>query len=364
MVKNIHIEGEISSNWGEIVSDLSAANDAIIYVNSGGGSVTEGFAMADAIRRHAQNNKVEIIGTGIVASIATMILLAASKGNRKMTANSFFMIHNPSVHLAGEASNLRQMADTLDAMKVRLSENYLAAIKSNDKLINESEEDTRTQIAKWMDSEKWFSASEALQVGLIDEVIEAADYAIASVKNNLTSYKNTPKEIMAKIDITTEEKTMFQKFLSFLGFAAKEETAAVETNLQTIETVENMTDEEMIAILKDKGYDIEKEIEMTEEEMLAHLATNGKKMTKESPIVEVVAETAEAKLTAQVKAQNEEIARLKLQNKAPKATVTVGVEVQAENLTKKERALNRLVKNDEAKFSAIANSISDKMNGK
>ena len=86
MAKNINIEGEIYGyNWGALVSELTDVKDATIYVNSGGGSVTEGFALHDAIKRVSENANIEIIGTGIVASIATIVLLAAKKGNRKMT---------------------------------------------------------------------------------------------------------------------------------------------------------------------------------------------------------------------------------------------------------------------------------------
>jgi len=359
MAKDIHIEGEISTNWGNIVSDLAAAKDATIYVNSGGGSVTEGFAMADAIRRHSATHTVDLIGTGVVASIATMVLLAGKKGHRKMTANSFLMIHNPTVQVGGDASVLRGYADTLESMTDRLVQNYYDAIASNGKLINDSEQETKAQIQAWMASETWFTAQQALEAGFIDAVVEASDYDIPTVKNYCKGYTNTPKSILEDMEHTKEERTLFQKFLDF--FRA-EKAPISESNT----TVENMTDEQMIEALKAKGYSVEvEETEMTEEEMVAALAASGMKVTKAPPAAEDKMEgkaevkteaenKAEEKFKAELQAKNEEIARLKLANKSPK------IENKAEPVkgeTPRERAMNQFVAENKGKLEAIAQKI-------
>jgi ATP-dependent protease ClpP protease subunit len=356
MGKDIHIEGEISTNWGNIVSDLAAAKDATIYVNSGGGSVTEGFAMADAIRRHSANNTVDIIGTGVVASIATMILLAAKKGHRKMTANSFLMIHNPTVQVGGDASVLRGYADTLESMTARLVQNYYDAIASNGKLINDSEQETKAQIQVWMESETWFTAQQALEAGFIDAVVEASDYDIVTVKNYCKGYTNTPNAILEDMEHTKEERTLFQKFLDF--FRA-EKAPISESNT----TVENMTNEQMVEALVAAGYSVEKEpIEeekvLTEEEMVAALEATGMKV-KKAPAAEVVVEEkvetkAENKMQNELQAMREEIARLKLGNKAPKAEAKTET---AKGETRREQVMNQFIADNQDKLKAIAQKI-------
>jgi ATP-dependent Clp endopeptidase proteolytic subunit ClpP len=356
MAKDIHIEGEISTNWGNIISDLAAAKDATIYVNSGGGSVTEGFAMADAIRRHSATHTVDLIGTGVVASIATMVLLAGKKGHRKMTANSFMMIHNPTVQVGGDASVLRGYADTLESMTAKIVQCYFDVIVSNSKLINNSETETKAQIAKWMDAETWFTAQQALEAGLIDAVVEASDYDTATIKNYCKAY-TIPQSILNDMEHTKEERTLFQKFLDF--FRA-EKAPISESNT----TVENMTNEQMIEALVAAGYAVEKEpIEeekvMTEEEMVAAIEATGMKVKKpEAMVEEKVEEKVEVKAENNIKnelqAMKEELARLKLANKAPK------IENKAEPVkgeTRREQAMNQFVAENKGKLEAIAQKI-------
>lgn len=356
MAKDIHIEGEISTNWGNIISDLAAAKDATIYVNSGGGSVTEGFAMADAIRRHSASHTVDLIGTGVVASIATMVLLSGKKGHRKMTANSFMMIHNPTVQVGGDASVLRGYADTLESMTAKIVQCYFDVIASNSKLINNSETETKAQIAKWMDAETWFTAQQALEAGLIDAVVEASDYDTATIKNYCKAY-TIPQSILNDMEHTKEERTLFQKFLDF--FRA-EKAPILESNT----TVENMTNEEMIEKLVAAGYAVEKEpIEeekvLTEEEMVAAVEATGMKVKKpEAMVEEKVEEKVEVKAENNIKNElqtlKEELARLKLANKSPK------IENKAEPVkgeTRREQAMNQFVAENKGKLEAIAQKI-------
>ena len=69
----------------------SDVTDIHVYINSGGGSVTEGWAIYDKLK--ASGKTVTTIGEGIVGSIATVIYMAGSV--RKLHENSKFFIHNP-----------------------------------------------------------------------------------------------------------------------------------------------------------------------------------------------------------------------------------------------------------------------------
>lgn len=363
------INGEIDANWGEnlryVDYDLQNAKDVKIYLNSGGGSVTEGFAIADRLRRHAQNNNVAVIASGLCASIATMIHAAGSKGSRKMTANSFYMIHNTSVFAEGGSNDLRSLADTLDTMSNRIAENYVDVIESNGKLINGSREETKAQVIAWMDKETWFSAQKALEVGLIDGIETAETYitpdTAQAIKNQIRNCVNVPAELMQEIDnnITAEEKTMFQKFLAFLGFAPKAEYDTDKEKPEDITNNENqteMTTEEMIEKVKQAGYTVEKkEEEMTEEEMVAAIEAAGMKVTKEEK------PEVENKVEAKIKALEEELARQKQEYKKPK--VTAQKTEQQESLTRRERALKEFAAKNEQMLENAAKSIKTKLNG-
>lgn len=367
------INGEIDAFYGEnlryIDYDLQEAKDVKIYLNSGGGQVTEGFAIADRLRRHSANNNVSVTVCGLCASIATMIHAAGSTGQRKMTANSFYMIHNTAVFAEGGSKTLRSLADTLDTMSNRIAENYVDVIESNGKLINGSREQTKAQVLVWMDKETWFSAEQALEVGLIDGIEKASTYitpeSAPGIKNQIRNCVNVPTELMQELNnnITAEEQTFFKKFLAFLGFAPKPsvtEDKPEETIQNNIQNVEEMTEEKMIEALKAAGYKVEieapeeevmvEEKVMTEEEMVAALEAKGMKVKKSD---------AEA-TTDEIKALKEEIARMKQGEK--KVQVSAKVETN-ENLSRRDSALRKFADKNEAMLNNAAKSIKGKLNG-
>ncbi|MFO0204348.1 MAG: ATP-dependent Clp protease proteolytic subunit, partial [Alphaproteobacteria bacterium] len=306
---------------------------------------------------------------GLCASIATMIHAAGTTGSRKMTANSFYMIHNTAVFAEGGSKTLRSLADTLDTMSNRIAENYVDVIESNGKLINGSREQTKAQVLVWMDKETWFSAEQALEAGLIDGIEKASTYitpeSAPGLKNQIRNCVNVPTELMQELNnnITAEEQTFFKKFLAFLGFAPKPsvtEDKPEETIQNNIQNVEEMTEEKMIEALKAAGYKVEIEAPeeevmveekiMTEEEMVAALEAKGMKVKKSD---------AEA-TTDEIKALKEEIARMKQGEK--KVQVSAKVETN-ENLSRRDSALRKFADKNEAMLNNAAKSIKGKLNG-
>jgi ATP-dependent protease ClpP protease subunit len=369
------IDGEIDSFWGQNLKyldlDLQGAKDVKILLNSSGGQVTEGNAIADRLRYHGQNNNVEIVVCGLCASIATMIHAAGSKGSRKMTANSFYMIHNTAVVAMGGSSELRNLADTLDTMTNVIAENYVDVIESNSKLINGSREETKTMILAYMAKETWFSAQQALEIGLIDAIEDFKAYITPEsapvIKNQIRNCTNVPSELMNELNnnITAEEKTLFQKFLAFCGFAPKSEYHTEEKKpdqqIDNLENPEKMTDEQMIEALKAAGYKVEieapeeeevvtEETVMTEEEMMAALEAKGMKVKK--PETEAV--------TNEIKQLREEIARIK---QGERKTQVVAKTETTENLTRRERALKEFTAKNAKMLDNAAKSIKVKLNG-
>lgn len=137
------------------VDQLNATKGALtVRVNSGGGSVFEGLAIYNAIRRRGQ---VTIKVDGLAASIASLIVMAGSRV--EMASNALLMIHNPWSGASGDSGDLRKQADLLDKAKGAMIEAYSA--KSGK---------TAEEISAIMDAETWFTAEEAQQHNLIDGI--------------------------------------------------------------------------------------------------------------------------------------------------------------------------------------------------
>lgn len=142
----------------EFIEQIGAVTTSKINLrlNSPGGSVFEGIAIANAIRQHPAN--VTVYVDSVAASIASVIALAGDR--LVMMPQSQLMVHNASGACYGDASEMTKMADLLDKQSRNIAEAYA--------------QHTGRPLAEWqqfMDAETWFSAEEALAVGLADEVV-------------------------------------------------------------------------------------------------------------------------------------------------------------------------------------------------
>jgi ATP-dependent Clp endopeptidase proteolytic subunit ClpP len=159
---DLYLYGEVGG-WGasasEFIAELASRKDQHInlHIHSPGGSVFEGHAIFNALRNHPGG--VTTMVDGIAASMASVIAMAGKPV--KIASNGFLMIHNPWSQAAGGSEEMRKQADVLDKLKDSLVKIY--ADKSG-----MSEED----ISAAMDAETWFSAQEAVDFGLADEVFE------------------------------------------------------------------------------------------------------------------------------------------------------------------------------------------------
>ena len=104
--------------------DALRGKDLTIYINSDGGSVPAGVAMANMIARH--DGHTTAIVDGWCCSIATQIFFSADV--RKIPANAYLMMHKPSVYIiGGNADDLRKEADVLDTIQKGLEATYRSA---------------------------------------------------------------------------------------------------------------------------------------------------------------------------------------------------------------------------------------------
>ncbi len=144
----------------EYLKDISSDN-ITIYINSPGGSVTAGFAIADAINRAKNKCKVSIICTGIAASMGAFILSCGTNGLRYVTPLSEVMIHQPLGGTQGQASDIlitaKHIKKTKDKINKILSENTGKSIKT---------------IAKDCDRDYFMDAKEAIKYGIADKILE------------------------------------------------------------------------------------------------------------------------------------------------------------------------------------------------
>ncbi|WP_097921750.1 head maturation protease, ClpP-related [Streptomyces sp. wa1063] len=156
------IYDEIGGWWGntpgEIVDELRAvtAPNLRVRINSPGGSVFDGIAIANAIRLHPANVTVQV--DGIAASAASVIAMA---GDRiVMTPQSQLMIHDASGMAYGNSADMTTMATLLDTQSDNIADAYA-----------ERAGGTREEWRERMRAESWYLAAEAVAAGLADEVL-------------------------------------------------------------------------------------------------------------------------------------------------------------------------------------------------
>ena len=167
------------------LDDLGDVETINLYVNSPGGSVFEGIAIHNMLKRHKA--KVTAYVDALAASIASVIIMGADE--IIMYENSMLMIHNPWTFAIGNAVELRKQADDLDRIGESAIQSYLS--KAGDKLTDE-------KLREMLDAETWLSSDEAYEYGLCD-VIQGANEMVASISDKLfANYKNVPNDLKQK----------------------------------------------------------------------------------------------------------------------------------------------------------------------
>lgn len=161
----IYLCGEIDDiNSNTIVAELlyldSLNHDDIsLYINSPGGSVTGGMAIYDTMNFIKSN--VSTICIGMAASMGAFLLSSGQKGKRYCLPNGEVMIHQPLGGAQGQASEIKIAAERI--LKLRDKLNKILS-KNTNKDIKIIEKDT--------DRDYFLSAEEALEYGLIDEILK------------------------------------------------------------------------------------------------------------------------------------------------------------------------------------------------
>ena len=134
------------------------SKDIAIYINSPGGVVTSGMAMYDTMQyiRPA----VSTVCIGQAASMGSLLLTAGAKGKRFALPNARIMVHQPSGGAQGQATDIEIQAREILALRARLNNIYVTHTGQ-----------TLEVIEKALERDKFMTAQEAKEFGLIDEVV-------------------------------------------------------------------------------------------------------------------------------------------------------------------------------------------------
>ncbi len=132
--------------------------DISLYINSPGGSVSAGLAIFDTMQFIKPD--VSTLCTGMAASMGAFLLAAGAKGKRFSLPNSRIMIHQPSGGSQGMASDIEIQAKEILYLRHRLNS-----------IMAERTGQTVEQIAKDTDRDRFMSAEEAVEYGLIDKML-------------------------------------------------------------------------------------------------------------------------------------------------------------------------------------------------
>jgi ATP-dependent Clp protease, protease subunit len=133
--------------------------DIFLYINSPGGSVYDGMGIYDTMRQIKPD--VSTVCMGFAASMGAFLLSAGTKGKRMSLPHSRIMIHQPLGGAQGQAKDIEIQAKEILYIKERLNQ---ALADHTDQPLTKIQEDT--------DRDFYMSAKEAVEYGLIDQVID------------------------------------------------------------------------------------------------------------------------------------------------------------------------------------------------
>ncbi len=284
-------------------------NEALeVRINSMGGSVTAGVAIANTIRELSNTgHETTCVIDGVAASIASISAMACDR--IVMYPSSFLMIHNPWTMLMGDATTLRKEADTLDKMRSALVSFYRRKFARTDE-----------EIISMMDAETWISGREAEAYGLTDIILvedsEFANKVAAKAMKKVYTFRNNRgvktmiekeiEEIEKEIEKTEEkpEETKAEEVIT--PEKEEQEKLAGEADIpeeEKVEKVEKAEDADDTTDTTDEKTEEEKE--PTVEELKAIIAELEEKIKeleaeKEAPIEAPIETPVEEPVEARV----------------------------------------------------------------
>ena len=171
-----------------------------VFINSGGGSVTDGWAIIDVM----ETSKLDIstVALGCIASMAVLIFVAGAKGKRIMTEKTAVMTHQFSTAFYGKQHELIAARKFHDTLERQFIDHFLRHTKMTEKQIRD---------VLLRPSDTWLTAEECLKYGICDEIRNPFDRSEAAPKQKKSSRKKTsskPVESdLPKAELATSDST-------------------------------------------------------------------------------------------------------------------------------------------------------------
>lgn len=164
------VDDEIANKLCAQILLLSAEDptrDISLYINSPGGSVTAGMAIYDTMKYSPCD--IATYGMGLAASMGQFLLSGGTKGKRYALPHARIMMHQPSAGVGGTAADIAIQAEQFAQTKREMAQ-----------LIAEHTGQTFEQITKDSDRDRWFTAEQAKDYGIVDHVITNAQGALGN----------------------------------------------------------------------------------------------------------------------------------------------------------------------------------------
>ena len=209
--------GAFGVSASQFLADLQsvpADSRIVLRIHSPGGDVFDGQAIFTALKRHAGGVTTHI--DGLAASMAAVIAMAGDPV--QMAGNGMFMIHNVGGGAMGESEDLRKAADMMDKVQETITQIFVGKTGLS-----------RKRLTELMDSETWLTASEALEMGFVDEITGEMKMA---AEFDLSKFKNSPRlteKLAAMSKPTVAELTETISQLEVAATASQEAISKLET---------------------------------------------------------------------------------------------------------------------------------------
>ncbi|MFI9581179.1 ClpP family protease [Streptomyces sp. NPDC052236] len=156
-----------------LLSAEDPQTDISLYINSPGGSVTAGLAIYDTMRLIP--NDVSTLAMGFAASMGQFLLSVGTAGKRYALPNARIMMHQPSAGIGGTAADIAIQAENLEFTK-----------KAIERITAEHTGQTEETISRDGDRDRWFTAEQAKEYGMVDSVVESlADVRPAAARRRI-----------------------------------------------------------------------------------------------------------------------------------------------------------------------------------
>ncbi len=168
------------------------AQSVVVNIRSTGGDVGDAMLIYEALA--SLNIPITTRCYGYVASAATVIAQAASEGERQISANALYLVHNSTCVAEGNASDLAAKVDLLTKTDERLAELY--ARRSG-----RTTEEFALLMAEEGGNGRWLTAQETLEAGLADSIIDSATQS----EGDTSSIKNFWRKLGARLGLSAQQ---------------------------------------------------------------------------------------------------------------------------------------------------------------